>query len=144
MSHESLIEKGDNRMKKLMTLVLAALLSTSLLGLLTACGTGANDIEAITVGENESNGVNVKVYHVKLKDSVNWAALSEGDREKYAVTGFNEAQKKIAEDGVFSYQISGGTADEPIAFVYGGEKQTMVIYVAGEQVGEVPVEVPER
>jgi hypothetical protein len=130
-------------MKKIMTLTLAVLLSVSTLGLLIACGRSASDIETITASKNESNGVDVRVYHVQLKDSVDWAALSESDREKLAVVAFDEAQKKIAEDGVFNYQISGGTTDEPIAFMFGGEKQTMVIYVAGEQVGEVPVEVPE-
>jgi hypothetical protein len=131
-------------MKKIIALALAAVLSILMLGLLTACGRGADDIEAIITGENESNGVRVKTYHAKLKDSVDWATLSDGDREKIAVAAFDEAQKKIAEDDVFNYQISGSDANGQTAFLYGGEKQTMVIYVADEQVGEVPVKVPER
>jgi hypothetical protein len=131
-------------MKRIVVLALAALLSVSMLGLLAACGRGASDIESITIGEIESNGVDVKVYRVNLKDTVDWAAISEGDREKIAVAAFNEAQKKIAESGVFNYQVIGITATEEVAFSYSGEKQTLIIRVGDEQVGEVAVEVPNR
>jgi hypothetical protein len=131
-------------MRRIAVLALAALLSVSMFGLLTACGKGANDIKSITTGEIESNGVDVKVYRANLKDTVDWAAISEGDREKIAVAAFNEAQKKIAEDNVFNYQIIGITATEEVAFSYSGEKQTLIIRVGDEQVGEVAVEVPNR
>jgi hypothetical protein len=131
-------------MKKITALALAIILSVSMFGLLTACGGGASDIESITVGENESNGVSMKIYRVTLKDSVDWAGISEGEREKIAIAGFNEAQKKIAEDGIFNYQIIGYNEAAPDAFMYNGEAHTMIIRVEGEKVGEVGVTVPER
>jgi hypothetical protein len=131
-------------MKRIIALILAALLSVSMFGLLAACGRGTSDIESITVGENEANGVSMKIYRVVLKDTIDWAGLSESDREKIATVGFDEAQKKIAEDGTFNYQIIGYNAGEPTAFLYDGEHRTMIIYVAGEQVGEAAVTPPER
>jgi hypothetical protein len=124
-------------------LVLATLLSVSLFGLLTACR-GAGDVASISTSEIESNGVDVALYRVNLKDTVDWATISQGDREKIAVAAFDEAQKKIAEDNVFNYQIIGLTAAGELAFSYGGEKQTMNIMVNNELTGEVPVKVPER
>jgi lipopolysaccharide export LptBFGC system permease protein LptF len=129
-------------MKKIIALMLAAILAVSTFGLLTACGRGASDIERITVSENESNGVGIKIYNVELKDSIIWADLSDQDREKLAVAAFDEAQKKIAEDDVFNYQIT-GTADEPAIFMYDHENRKMIIYVAREKVGEVDVTPPE-
>jgi hypothetical protein len=131
-------------MKKVVTLALATVLSLSMFGLLAGCAKGADDIASVTVGINESNGVEIKVYKVKLEDSVVWADLSEANRERLAVAGFEAAQEKIAEDGTFNYQIIGQAADEPITFLFDAENQRMIVYLAGEQVGEAVVEVPEN
>jgi hypothetical protein len=129
-------------MKKIIALILATIVAVSMFGLLTACGRGASDIAAITVQENESNGVGIKVYTVQLKESINWASLSDQDREKIAVAAFNEAQKKIVEDDVFNYQIIGFGTDEPVTFMYDAENRMMVLYIAQERVGEVGVTPP--
>jgi hypothetical protein len=131
-------------MKKIIALVLATMVAVSMFGLLTACGRGASDIASITVDENESNGVSIKIYDVQLKDSINWASLSDQDREKIAVAAFDEAQKKIAEDDVFNYQIIGSGTDEPVTFMYDAENRKMIIYIAQERAGEVDVKAPEN
>jgi hypothetical protein len=131
-------------MKKIITLVVALALAVSMLGLLSACGRGAGDIESITVSENKANGVDIKVYQVSLKDTIVWADLSDGDRERIAVAAFNEAQKKIAENNIFNYSIIGRSADQPVAFMYDAENRNMVIFIANQPVSEVGVEVPER
>jgi hypothetical protein len=129
-------------MKKTIALILATILAVSMLSFFTACGRGASDIARVTVSENESNGVGIKVYNVELKDSIIWADLSEQDREKLAVAAFEEAQKRIAEEDVFNYQIT-GSADEPSILMYDHENRKMIIYVARERVGEVDVTPPE-
>jgi outer membrane lipopolysaccharide assembly protein LptE/RlpB len=130
-------------MKKIIALILATIVAVSMFGLLTACGRGASDIQAITVSENESNGVSIKIYRAQLKDSINWAELSDQDREKIAVAAFNEAQKKIAEDDVFNYSITGSATDESVTFMYDAENRQMVVFVAREIVSRVDVTPPE-
>jgi hypothetical protein len=129
-------------MKKTIALILATILAVSMFSLLAACGRGASDIAAITVTENESNGVGIKIYNTQLKESINWAELSDQDREKIAAAAFNEAQKKIAEDDVFNYQIIGSSTDEPITFMYDAENRKMIIFLAQAIAGEVEVTPP--
>jgi hypothetical protein len=130
-------------MKKIIVLVLAAVLSVSMLALLTACG-GKSSIENITVSTQENgSGVEYKNYQVKLKESVDWLALSEDEREKIATTGFEEAQKKIAEDEVRNYNIIGIGGDNTVAFQFDAEHNTLIILADNERTGEVAVEVNE-
>jgi hypothetical protein len=123
--------------------VLVVLLSVLLFGLLAACGAGASSIERIVVGSQKSNDVDMKNYQIFLKDTVDWAALSDQDRARIAVAGFEEAQKKIAEDGIHNYNITGIAADST-AFQYNGADKVMVIYLDNEQVATVEVTVPEE
>jgi hypothetical protein len=127
-------------MKKISRRVLIVTLAALILGLLTACA-GANSIEKITVGAQESNGVSVKNYNVFLKDSVDWPALSDKDREKIAVAAFDEAQKKIAEEGTHNYNISGITGDT-VAFQYDGENKVMIIWLDNKPAATVAVTLP--
>jgi hypothetical protein len=131
-------------MKKIIVVVLALVVSFSMFGLLAGCGVGAGDVDRITTGTQESNGVKYTNYIVHFKDSVNWASLSQSDREKLAQIGFDEAQKKIAENQVFNYNVKGKTADGVDAFQFNGEFETLIIKVDGETVGEVPAKMPER
>jgi hypothetical protein len=130
-------------MKKNVFGVLVVLLSVLLLGLLTACTTGADAIERIVVGSQKSNDVDMKNYQIFLKDTVDWPALSDQEREKIAVAGFEKAQEKIAEDGVHNYNIT-GIAGDNTAFQYNGADKVMVIYLDNEQVATVAVTVPEE
>ncbi|MDR3037169.1 MAG: hypothetical protein LBU31_02000 [Coriobacteriales bacterium] len=129
-------------MKRLVTILLAGVLALSSVGLLAGCGAG-DKIEGVTVGTQESSGVKISNYKVTLKSSVDWAALSNGEREKIAVAGFDAAQKKIAEDGIFQYNIIGLTADGQPAFQYDRENQKMIISVDSEVAGEVAVTPPQ-
>jgi ABC-type oligopeptide transport system substrate-binding subunit len=131
-------------MKKTIAVLFAAALSLALLGLLAGCGVGANSIDRVTTQSQESNGVRYINYTVHFKENVDWASLSQSDREKLAKTAFDEAQKKIAEDEVFNYNISGATADGVDAFRFNGAEQTLIIRVDGETVGEIPVEIPQK
>jgi hypothetical protein len=129
-------------MKRLVTILLAGVLALSSVGLLVGCGADGK-IESVTVGTQVSSDVKISNYMVTLKSSVDWAALSDGEREKLAVAGFDAAQKKIAEDGIFQYNIIGLTADGEPAFQYDRENHTMVIRVNNEKVGEVAVTPPQ-
>jgi hypothetical protein len=129
-------------MRKIIALALAVVVSLSILGLLAGCGVGAGDIDKITKGTQESNGVEYVNYTVQLKDSIDWTTISEADREKLAKVGFNEAQKMVTEDGVFNYNIKGMTADGVVAFQFNAETKTVLIIVDNSPAGEVPVEVP--
>jgi hypothetical protein len=132
-------------MKKVIALVLAAMVSLSMLGLLAGCGVGAGDIDKVVKGSQESNGVEYTNYTVRLKDSVDWAALSDADRAKLAEACFKEAQEKVAEDNVFNYNISGVTADGMTTFQFNAENKTLLIIVDNAPAGDpVPVEIPER
>jgi ABC-type oligopeptide transport system substrate-binding subunit len=131
-------------MKKIVAALLAVVLSFAMLGLLSACGASASSIDRITTQSQESNGVKYINYYVHFKENVDWASLSQSDREKLAKVGFDEAQKKIAEDEVFNYNISGTTAEGVDAFRFNGAEQTLRIMVDGETVGEIPVEVPQN
>jgi hypothetical protein len=130
-------------MKRISRRVLVVTLAVLILGLLAACGVGASSIERINVGSQESNGVSIKNYNVLLKDSVDWPALSDKDREKIAIAGFNEAQKKIAEDGIHNYNIT-GNANGVSAFMYDAMNQVMIIYLDGTQYSTVAVTPPEQ
>jgi hypothetical protein len=129
-------------MKRIVKGLIVVALSALALGLFAACTAGAGSIDRVVVGSQESNEVAVKNYTVFLKDTVDWSALSENDREKVAVAGFEEAQKKITEDGTHNYSIS-GIANDQQAFLYDGVNKTMIIYLDDEKVGEVAVTVPE-
>jgi hypothetical protein len=134
-------------MKKISKRVLITITAALVLGLLAACGVGANSIERVAIGTQETNGVNMTNYTVYLKDTVNWSALSDKDREKLAVIGFEEAQKKIAEDGTHSgrYNINGITPEKTMAFQYDGENKVMAIYLDGKPTGAtVAVTPPEE
>ena len=129
-------------MKRLVTILLAGVLALSSVGLLVGCGADGK-IESVTVGTQVSSDVKISNYMVTLKSSVDWAALSDSEREKLAVAGFDAAQKKIAEDGIFQYNIIGLTANGEPAFQYDRENHTMVIRVNNEKVGEVAVTPPQ-
>jgi hypothetical protein len=129
-------------MKKIITLVLAALLSFSALGLLVACN-GANDIERITEGTNTTysegsdEGVTVHTYSVQLKDTVDWNNISAAERARIAKAAFEEAKKKVQEDGLITgYSISGITANEETAFMYNINERLLVIFIGGEKSDE--------
>jgi hypothetical protein len=128
-------------MKKIIVWVLAAVLSLSMLGLAVACSKGAGAINSITSSEQEnSRGIKTTNYQVRLKDSVDWPSLSEKDREKTAVAGFEQAQEKALEDEIPRYHVLGIASDGTAAFQYDDEHQVMIILVDDERVGEVAVE----
>lgn len=130
-------------MRKIVGVALAAMLALSMFGLLAGCGTGASDIENISVGTQVSNEVTMSNYEVRLKDSVDWPSLSDSDREKIAKAGYEQAQAKIKEDGTHNYNIIGITADGKAAFQYDREHTLLIIYVDDAKVAEVAVEAPE-
>jgi hypothetical protein len=134
--------EGEFRMKKFVGVALAAILAFSMLGLLAGCDKGADDIANITVGSQESNGVTMSNYTVRLKDSVDWPSLSDGDREKIAKVGYDQAQEKREEAGTHNYNIIGITADGQAAFQFDRENNVIIIYVNDAKAAEISVEVP--
>ncbi|MDR0347029.1 MAG: hypothetical protein LBH56_01465 [Coriobacteriales bacterium] len=138
-------------MKKIIALALAAVLSLSMLGLLTACG-GANDIERITVSENTTfvpgsdDGATIKIYTVWLKDTVDWTQISASERARIARAGFDAAQEKIAEGNVFNYSIMGVDASGTPIFAYDIERRVVLISPdgSGQWQEEVAVAAPNK
>jgi hypothetical protein len=134
-------------MKKIIALTLAATLSFSALGLLVACD-GTNDIEKITEGTNTAyaegsdEGATVHTYMVVLKDTVDWNNISTAERAKIAKTAFEEAKKKVQEDGLITgYSISGSAWDKETeeyqtAFMYNINERLLLIFIGGEKSDE--------
>jgi hypothetical protein len=134
-------------MKKIMALILAVVLSVSMGGLLIGCGRGDSDIQSVSSSPMESNGTNMPLYRVTLKDSIDWSALTDAEREKIAVAAFKQAQKKRTEDGSpFNYSIVGYNPSDPTnaPFLYDAATREMLILVDGKPTARVAVEVPDK
>jgi hypothetical protein len=149
--------------KNLIAVLIAALMSLSLMGLLVACDGGetagtdaAAESAEIQVFKQNSNGVEISNYQIALKQTADeWNGLTEEEREKIATSGYNDALAKIEADGVSNYNIIGQTAvgsgadgasaEAQVGFMLDHEEEALQIYGAnGEKLGTVPLEAPQE
>jgi hypothetical protein len=134
-------------MKKIIALALAATLSFSTFGLLVGC-TSTSDIEEIMVGTNTTytdgsdEGATLHTYNVILKDTVDWDNISTAERARIAKAAFEEAKKKVKEDGLITgYSIAGSAWDKQAeehctAFMYNINERLLTIFIGGERSDE--------
>jgi hypothetical protein len=100
--------------RKVLAAVVAALVSSILLGmlgLLGACSPATEaSIESIDDFPQLSNDVPITNYRVNYKQTPKeWQALSTEDQIKLAQLGFDKALEKIAADGTTNFNITGMT-----------------------------------
>lgn len=138
-------------MKKLIVVLMVALMSFALAGILAGCtgndGGEANKppagVTGIQVFKQNAGGVDISNYQVDYKHTPDeWNALSDNAREKLVSDGYSYAKARIAEDKVGNYNITGNTAlgvDETsqLAFILDHENSTLLIFGAEGQTGEI-------
>ena len=128
-------------MKKVVAVILASLLALSFIGVLIGCSP-TGKIDKIEVNTQESNGVKFKNYAVYFKSDINWASISDSERQQLAVAGYEEAQKQVKADGTFNYNITGYLNEEAV-FMYDRENSRLVLKIGNELAGFVEVAKPE-
>jgi hypothetical protein len=145
---------------RIIAVLFIACMTASLFGLLVGCtggGGGAaeepsTDIVEIQTFNQDSNGINITNYQVVFKQTADeWNALTDADRDKLAVAGFDAALAKIKEDSVSNYNIIGQTSPgkddagnataTQLAFIYDSEAITVQVFGTDQQkTGEVAVD----
>jgi hypothetical protein len=128
-------------MRKVIAVILASILALSSVGILVGCS-ASGKIDKVSISEQESGGVKFKNYAVYLKADVDWAGISDSERQQIAVAGYDEAQKQVKTDGVFNYNITGYLNDQAV-FMYDKENSRLVLLVDNKAAGTVDVPKPE-
>jgi hypothetical protein len=162
--------------RKTSTVLLALVLALSVLGLLIGCngngnsnngGNGNNgeqeevssDIVSIDAYPMKSGTINFTNYTVSLKYAPEeWNALSDAEKERIALSGFDSVTEKIKANSVSNYTISGmtakttdsaGTVTKPqMAFLLDLENSTLQVYLSSDAsstptvISEIPVKLP--
>jgi hypothetical protein len=129
--------------KKLIIALLTALMPLSMMGLLVACdggdgaaAGGSEEPAEIQVFKQNSNGIEITNYQIVLKQSAEeWNALSAEEQGKIALSGYNDVQAKIAEDGVSNYNVTGQTA--PGKDAEGAATPTQIAFILNHETGKL-------
>jgi nucleoside phosphorylase len=139
---------------------LIALVMTAPAVLLTGCGGGgassnaADDIVTIQTGRQLVNDtVEMTNYQVVFKQTPEeWDALSEADKERLALAGYDQACAQIVADEVSNFHILGMTSpgedaegnptDSQQAFFLNLEEGTLLIKTGTETTATVAIELP--
>jgi acetylglutamate synthase len=144
--------------RKALAVVVAALVSAVLLGLLGACGVSAEDsIESITTTQQTSEGIPITNYRVNYTQTPEeWQALSSEDKQKLAQLGFDKVLEQVAADATSTFTAVGvtadsDTADSELAVFLNRDQSVLLVYGGVDNsatpaqpilVTEIPVELP--
>jgi hypothetical protein len=139
--------------KKLIATLAVALLSFTLVGILSGCdrnSSGASsDILDIQASKQTSEQVEITNYSVIFKQNADeWNALSAEKREELVKAGYDQAMTKIEENETTNYNIlgkaspvedaEGNTGGSPLVFILDHEKSVLVVYEATSEPGAPP------
>jgi hypothetical protein len=158
--HRDTSKKAGSALLNALFAALLALTMATAVGLLTGCGGGGvssdatDDIVTIQTGRQLVNDtVEMTNYQVVFKQTAEeWNALSEADKERLALAGYDQACKQIVTDEVSNFNIQGMTspgedtegsqAEPQQAFFLNLEESALLIKTGTETTATVAVELP--
>ena len=138
-------------MKKTIRVVFAALLSVSVLGVLSGCfgGPAEEDIKNISMTQQQTSNVTQDNYSVNFRyTTAEWVALSDDKKVELATFGYDKAVEQLVANASSNFNILGMTsADEAglgseIVFMLNHEKSVIAVY-SGESTSGKPNLVKE-
>jgi hypothetical protein len=126
--------------------VLAAVLSISVLGVLSGCfGPSAEEsINNIAMSQQSTSNVTQDNYSVNFKQTTaEWIALSDDKKVELATLGYNKAVEQLEANSSSNFNIMGMTSKgeegtkSDVVFMLNHEKSTLSVF-SGEYTGTKP------
>ena len=134
--------------RKIITLVLTALLALGAAAALAACdgGTSAEKpptgVKEITTSQQLSSNVRYTNYQVIVEADVDWDNMSDSEKQKIIDYAFKESRKQAAENDINNFNIIAmkeGGEPSTVLFMWNGGNEEVFLYSDGKPTSSIPI-----